>query len=338
MKVNIVNGFSEDPQGGNPAGVVYLDEETYPGVTATWKPEKAQKPEFPPEAQMQKIACELHFSETAFITRLNDRTFAIRYFTPAAEVPLCGHATIASFSYLYRKGVIEDGVYELVTAEARLTVEVSEGIIWMEMDAPKLQQQLEPEMVQRICEAYGLGTEDLDKTMEVRIVKSGLRDIHVCVRDRETLLGAVQNEEEIRRISEELDVVGVHMSCLNLQNTEHDGCAELHLTNEKAAQNTDDTTRDMVDCPITAYCSNYAPLYEIPEECATGTSNGGLTYYLYQKGIIKVNQINCFLQGEHMNRPSKIYTTVRMKDNHPTIWVGGRGVICMESVNLNNMK
>lgn len=80
---------------------------------------------------MQQAAARLHFSETAFITRLNDRSFAIRYFTPAAEVPLCGHATIASFSYLYQKGVIGDGVYELVTIEAQLTVEVSEGIIWM---------------------------------------------------------------------------------------------------------------------------------------------------------------------------------------------------------------
>ena len=76
---------------------------------------------------MQQAAARLHFSETAFITRLNDRSFAIRYFTPAAEVPLCGHATIASFSYLYQKGVIGDGVYELVTTEAQLTVEVSDG-------------------------------------------------------------------------------------------------------------------------------------------------------------------------------------------------------------------
>ena len=118
---------------------------------------------------------------------------------------------------------------------------------------------------------------------------------------------AVQHEEEISRISEELDVVGVHMSCLNLPKTEQ----------------------------ITAYCSNYAPLYDIPEECATGTSNGGLTYYLYQKGMIQVNQINCFLQGEHMHRPSKVYTKVQMADGRPTIWVGGCGVICREGIDMN---
>ncbi|WP_294901345.1 PhzF family phenazine biosynthesis protein [uncultured Eubacterium sp.] len=306
MRVNVVNGFSDHPEGGNPAGVVYLSEELCAKEKGQQPESGDKKPECLTDIQMQKVASELHFSETAFITRLNDRSFAIRYFTPAAEVPLCGHATIASFSYLYQKGVIDDGVYELVTMEAQLTVEVSEGIIWMEMDAPELQQKLEPEMVRRICAAYELDTEALDETLEVRIVKSGLRDIHVCVRSREDLLRAVQHEEEICRISEDLDVVGVHMSCLNLQNTEQ----------------------------ITAYCSNYAPLYEIPEECATGTSNGGLTYYLYQKGIIQVDQVNCFLQGEHMNRPSKVYTKVRMEEGRPTVWVGGCGVICREGMDL----
>ena len=63
-------------------------------------------------------------------------------------------------------------------------------------------------MVQRICDAYELDVTALDETMEVRIVKSGLRDIHVCVKSRDDLLQAVQHEEEISRISEELDVVG----------------------------------------------------------------------------------------------------------------------------------
>ena len=199
MRVNVVNGFSEHPEGGNPAGVVYLNEELCLKEQNRHQDCDGEKPKHLTDEQMQQAAARLHFSETAFITRLNDRSFAIRYFTPAAEVPLCGHATIASFSYLYQKGVIGDGVYELVTTEAQLTVEVSEGIIWMEMDAPELQQKLEPKMVQRICDAYELDVTALDETMEVRIVKSGLRDIHVCVKSRDDLLQAVQHEEEISR-------------------------------------------------------------------------------------------------------------------------------------------
>lgn len=285
MKINVVNGFSDQPNGGNPAGVVYLENDASLS-----------------DHVMQEVATKLHFSETAFIKRLGEKQFSIRYFTPAAEVPLCGHATIASFSYLHQKDVIDDGIYELVTIEAHLTVEVTEGIVWMEMDRPSMEQPLDDDMVERICQAYEIAPSDLAEGLEVRIVKSGLRDIHVCVKNRAVLLGAVQHEEEVCDISKELDVVGVHMSCL------------------------DETGR------VTAFCSNYAPYYDIPEECATGTSNGGLTYYLYKKGLILPGETNCFLQGEHMNRPSKVYTKVRMEGDIPAIWVGGQGVICEEDV------
>ena len=124
MRVNVVNGFSEHPEGGNPAGVVYLNEELCLKEQNRHQDCDGEKPEHLTDEQMQQAAARLHFSETAFITRLNDRSFAIRYFTPAAEVPLCGHATIASFSYLYQKGVIGDGVYELVTTEAQLAVDM----------------------------------------------------------------------------------------------------------------------------------------------------------------------------------------------------------------------
>ena len=298
MKINVVNGFSDQPNGGNPAGVVYLENDASLS-----------------DHVMQEVATKLHFSETAFIKRLGEKQFSIRYFTPAAEVPLCGHATIASFSYLHQKGVIDDGIYELVTIEAHLTVEVTEGIVWMEMDAPMLEQELDSEMVERTCSAYEIEPSDLAEGLEVRIVKSGLRDIHVCVKDKTVLLGAVQHEEEVSAISKELDVVGVHMSCLN---------ENLMLKNSPTIAKSE----------ITAYCSNYAPYYDIPEECATGTSNGGLTYYLYKKGLVLPGATNCFLQGEHMNRPSKVYTKVRMDKETPTIWVGGCGVICEENIEV----
>ena len=46
-------------------------------------------------------------------------------------------------------------------------------------------------------------------------------------------------------------------------------------------------------------------MYDIPEECATGTSNGALTYYLYRHGMVQPEQENVFLQGEHMHRGAK---------------------------------
>ena len=69
--------FTDDPAGGNPAGVV-LDASELSG------------------ARMQEIAAELGYSETAFATKREDGSFDVRYFSPEAEVPFCGHATIAT--------------------------------------------------------------------------------------------------------------------------------------------------------------------------------------------------------------------------------------------------
>ena len=87
MKYYIIDAFTDQPFGGNPAGVVLLDSDT-----------------FPKEELMLQIAAELRYSETAFVKRHSAQEFTIRYFTPKAEVELCGHATIASFFLLHRKG------------------------------------------------------------------------------------------------------------------------------------------------------------------------------------------------------------------------------------------
>ena len=131
-----------------------------------------------------------------------------------------------------------------------------------------------------------------------KIVSTGLADIMMPVRDHETLMRAVQNAPVVTDLSKFYDVTGVHMFCLG------------------------------EDC--TAYCSNYAPLYDIPEECATGTSNGALTYYLYLQGLVKAGEENVFVQGEHMNRPSEIRSRLKVEGDAVTVQVGGRAVMSME--------
>ena len=69
--------FTDSPDGGNPAGVV-LDASTLS------------------DERMQEIAAELGYSETAFATKREDGGYDVRYFSPEAEVPFCGHATIAT--------------------------------------------------------------------------------------------------------------------------------------------------------------------------------------------------------------------------------------------------
>src|SRR3954453_11278464 len=78
MRIQIVDAFTAQPFAGNPAGVVVLDS-------------------FPDDAWMQRVAAEVNLSETAFLHPLaGPADFALRWFTPAVEVALCGHATLAS--------------------------------------------------------------------------------------------------------------------------------------------------------------------------------------------------------------------------------------------------
>ncbi len=81
-----VDAFAEEAFRGNPAGVCWLDEPR-------------------PEAWMQAVAAEMNVAETAFVSRAADG-FDLRWFTPTTEVPLCGHATLASAHILWETGVL----------------------------------------------------------------------------------------------------------------------------------------------------------------------------------------------------------------------------------------
>ena len=121
MKFYIADAFTETIFGGNPAGVVLLPDGS----------------DFPSDALMVKTAAELRYSETAFIKRLSEKEFQIRYFTPAAEVDLCGHATIAWFKGLLHAGIIHDNdTYLNHTLAGVLNIACKDGFVLMDMAAP----------------------------------------------------------------------------------------------------------------------------------------------------------------------------------------------------------
>lgn len=276
MKVYVMDSFSDRIFGGNQAGVVLAD--------------KALEPEV-----MQQVAAELKHSETAFVWQTEEGN-RLRYFTPAGEVDLCGHATVAVFALLRRLGRIEDGTHKALTRAGALEIEVSGETVWMDMAPPKTLGILPEESWEELYGAYGLTLEDRPADLPPEIVSTGLADIMMPVRDHETLLRAVQDERTVTELSRRFDVTGVHMFCLG----------------EEAV-----------------YCSNFAPLYNIPEECATGTSNGALTYYLYERSLVEPERENLFLQGEHMDRPSRILSRLTVQDGAVRVRIGGQAVMSL---------
>lgn len=306
-RVYIADAFAEALYGGNQAGVVVLREGQ----------------DFPSQLQMRKIAGELKHSETAFVKRLSGDAFQIRYFTPAEEVDLCGHATIGAFTVLQKEGFISPGVFRLQTRASDLSIEVRPEGVWMDMARPKELAVLSKEDAAEVYEAFGLnpmdgvlraggrkpdqeetntGSAQADEVLlRPKIVSTGLADILLPVAGKEQLQEARQQESRVAGLSKKHQVIGVHMFCIS----------------------------DVQG--ITAECRNFAPLYEIPEEPATGTSNGALTFYLYRYGILTPGQEHVFLQGEAMGQSSYIQSRLELSpEGQPLVRIGGSAVISLK--------
>lgn len=278
MKLFIVDAFANKIFQGNQAGVVLLE----------------CNENFPENNIMKNIAAELKHSETAFVKKLEDeKTFEIKYYTPNKEVELCGHATISVFTVLRNENIIKEGEYIAKTLAGNLNVKVESEIIWLQMAEGKIIKELTNEETEEIYRAYGLNISDRDERIPCVVSDTGLSDIVLSVKSREILNSALQNKEEVIRISKKHNAAGIFMFSMS----------------------------DSYE--LTAYTRSFAPLYAIDEECATGTATGALTYYLSKIKVIN-GKVEKFIQGEAMNRPSCILSRI---DNDGKIYVGGNGVI-----------
>ena len=274
MKYFVVDAFTSEPFGGNPAGVVLLGRD---GV-------------FPTDELMRLVAAELRYSETAFVRQDGPTEFTVRYFTPAAEVDLCGHATIATFGTLWREGIVPEGAVCINhTLAGDLEVAVGEQVM-MQMARP---QAIDKHVdVMRLHTIMGDAITNWPE-MPVEIISTGLPDVIMPVGSVEDLNHLRPDMAALSDLSREFEVTGVHAFAIA-----KDG--------------------------YTAHVRNFGPLYGIPEESATGTANGALTHYLHRRGIISAPTQCRFLQGEAMGRPSVVATAL---DNDGSIRVGGQSRI-----------
>jgi PhzF family phenazine biosynthesis protein len=121
--LHLVDAFADRPFQGNPAAVCLLDA---------------------PRADewMQQLACELGYSETAYVARI-ESGLSLRWFTPAVEVPLCGHATLASAHVLWSVGRAQ-GAISFETKSGVLTCERSGKLITIDLPASKLAEEAPP--------------------------------------------------------------------------------------------------------------------------------------------------------------------------------------------------
>lgn len=267
-KVYVASAFCKDKKGGNKAGVVFDDN-----VLS--------------DDDKKNIAKQLGYAETAFISKSDKADYCIRYFTPAEEVPLCGHATIASFGVLNYLKMIDKEGYTIETKSGVLDILVKNGEIMMEQNIPTFYEEIP---FKEIKECFDVDC--INNDIPIQIVSTGLKDILVPIKSIELLEKLNPNFDIIKRISEKYNVVGTHLY-------------------------TFDNDRII--------CRNFAPLYEVDEESATGTSNCALAGFLYKKLNIKRNEY-IIEQGYSLNLPSiiKVNIITDQSDNIVKIYVGGK--------------
>ncbi len=171
MDILKIAAFSDGDAGGNPAGVSISDQ-------------------LPAEAEMQRIAAEVGFSETAFAAPLG-AGFRVRYFSPESEVPFCGHATIALGAALALQN--GDGVFTLKLNQADITVEGrrdGERIAAALQSPPTRSAGAPADLVAAALDLFGYTEADLDPRIPPALIHGGA-DHLVLVLNRRSALAAM---------------------------------------------------------------------------------------------------------------------------------------------------
>lgn len=237
------------------------------------------------EAEMRKIASVLGFSETAFVSESAAADFKVRFFTPTEEVDLCGHATIGAFYAMSSLNLLPKGKYSQQTKAGILEIEIlSDDFVLMEQSVPIFSQVVDRA---EVADSLNINTSDISANLFPQVVSTGLRDIIVPIQNIGTIDKIKPDMKKIQELSGKHNAIGYHVFSLS----------SIHGAD--------------------AYCRNFAPLYGIPEESASGTSNGALACYLYRYGLVdEVKAASLvFAQGYSMKKPSEVRASLTVRAN-----------------------
>ncbi|MDJ0323238.1 PhzF family phenazine biosynthesis protein [Cryobacterium sp. PH31-AA6] len=251
--------FAATPEGGNPAGIVLSAGEL-------------------DGSAMQGIAAEVGYAETAFVTERDvtgdPRRLRIRFFSPVAEVPFCGHATIATaIALAEREGV---GTFVFDTPVGPVVIETTAGAAGIVAAFTSVEPELaplEPEIENELLSLLGLMRSDLDARYPLRSAFAGNWHPIVVVRDRARFDGFTFDPASMRTL----------MDAQGWQGT----VSVLHATT-----------------PTDFAARNLFPVGTLTEDPATGSAAASLGGYLRATGSIAAPATVVVHQGEHVGRPS----------------------------------
>ncbi|WP_406141557.1 PhzF family phenazine biosynthesis protein [Streptomyces sp. NBC_01089] len=175
MRIRIVDAFTDRPFAGNPAGVLLLDS-------------------FPDDAWLQSVAAEVNLSETAFAHPLpagGAADWALRWFTPATEVDMCGHATLATAHVLHSTGATTGTVRFTARCGLLTATPREDGAITLDFPTSPLTEEAVPA--------------GLSEALGARI--TGVRATGPHIGD---LLVEVADEQTVRSLSPDITALTAH--------------------------------------------------------------------------------------------------------------------------------
>lgn len=270
----IVDIFAEEKYAGNQLAVIRGAEDL-------------------PDTTLQKIALEMNYSETTFITSEEERGggYDIRVFTPGREIPFAGHPTLGT-AYIIRNEVLDSPVEHLTLNFEAGQIPVTFGeILWMRQLPPAFGGTFDPVLM---ASALGLGEEDLDTRYPVQEVSTGLPAIIVPLKGLDALKRCQMN----RSIYRNLVYGGTNLYVF---------CPETH-----------DEGRDLS-------ARMFADDLGVLEDPATGSAAGCLAGYLVEHEYLRTDSIDIRVeQGYEIDRPSLLYLRSEKRGDEINISVGGK--------------
>ncbi|WP_329124601.1 PhzF family phenazine biosynthesis protein [Streptomyces sp. NBC_01353] len=272
--------FSTDPQGGNPAGVI---------LDAAGLDDNA----------MLAIAADIGYSESAFLTAppedLGDaggRAFAIRYFSPKAEVPFCGHATVATAVALGEH--IGPGDLVFATRVGTVPVSVTEDAGFMRATLTTVEPHIEAVGDADLAEALAAldwPAADLDTALPPRIAFAGARHLVVGAATRERLADLAYDFSRLETLMHRLDLITVQLVWRESRTVFH--------------------------------VRNPFPVGGVVEDPATGAAAGAFGAYARELGLVPDASVLTLHQGADMGRPGVL--TVELREGDTRVRVSGTG-------------
>ncbi|MFE1013843.1 PhzF family phenazine biosynthesis protein [Streptomyces sp. NPDC058794] len=272
--------FSGTPDGGNPAGVV-LDAA---GLD---------------DGDMLAVAAELGYSESAFLTAPPEglggqegRAYGIRYFSPRAEVPFCGHATVAAAVALAER--IGPGELVFATRAGTVPVEVTEeaGALRATLTsvAPHVEEIADTDLAEALA-ALGWPAVDLDPAFPPRIAFAGARHLVLAAATRARLADLAYDFARLEALMHRLDLTTVQLVW-------RESATVFHV-------------RD----PF--------PVGGVVEDPATGAAAAAFGAYARELGLVPEDTVLTLYQGEDLGRPGELTVTLRAGDRR--VRVSGAG-------------